>query len=294
MLKNPSYSGISTEFWNACAAIAGPRALDAVGRAQLRQGPAGAGDGHRPRRQPARFRNIKIGSALCRLNSRAAMLDQVVRRAPAPRRRGSRSHHRQPFRAALTRFANNAIHQNVAEPSAVGLSRARADRRTHRARHHQPAGPRCVHPRSGGRGHRAHEARRARRRICCRWPSPADYRAVTAGPRPPRTSRPHERAAAVAEAIRIVEAERARPPPASIRTEAGVRPAEFARRCSHYPRDHGATSPSPPWPPTAPAGPRQRLRRTVAYGPAGPGALRRAQGHESREPARTAAGRYTR
>ena len=24
MLKNPSYSGISTEFWNACAAIAGP------------------------------------------------------------------------------------------------------------------------------------------------------------------------------------------------------------------------------------------------------------------------------
>jgi TldD protein len=23
MLKNPSYSGISTEFWNACAAIAG-------------------------------------------------------------------------------------------------------------------------------------------------------------------------------------------------------------------------------------------------------------------------------
>ena len=67
MLKNPSYSGISTEFWNACAAIAGPRALDAVGRAQLRQGAARAGDGHRARRQPLALPQNQGGQRLCRI-----------------------------------------------------------------------------------------------------------------------------------------------------------------------------------------------------------------------------------
>ena len=38
-------------------------ALDALGHAQLRQGPARADDGHRPRRRPSRFRNVKIGIA---------------------------------------------------------------------------------------------------------------------------------------------------------------------------------------------------------------------------------------
>jgi TldD protein len=42
MLKNPSYSGITTEFWNACQAIA-------------------VGTGHGA--SPSRFHNIKIGSA---------------------------------------------------------------------------------------------------------------------------------------------------------------------------------------------------------------------------------------
>ena len=44
MLKNPTYSGITTEFWNACSCGCESRSLGAVGRAELRQGTAGAGD----------------------------------------------------------------------------------------------------------------------------------------------------------------------------------------------------------------------------------------------------------
>jgi TldD protein len=63
MLKNPSYSGISTEFWNACAAIAGPEhwtlwGVPNCGKGQPEQV---MGTGHGA--SPARFRNIKIGGA---------------------------------------------------------------------------------------------------------------------------------------------------------------------------------------------------------------------------------------
>jgi TldD protein len=63
MLKNPSYSGISTEFWNACAAIAGPQhwtlwGVPNCGKGQPEQV---MGTGHGA--SPARFRKIRIGSA---------------------------------------------------------------------------------------------------------------------------------------------------------------------------------------------------------------------------------------
>lgn len=63
MLKNPTYSGISTEFWNSCAAIAGPDqwtiwGVPNCGKGQPEQS---MGTGHGA--SPARFRNIKIGSA---------------------------------------------------------------------------------------------------------------------------------------------------------------------------------------------------------------------------------------
>ena len=63
MLKNPSYSGISTEFWNACAAIAGPQhwtlwGVPNCGKGQPEQV---MGTGHGA--SPARFHRIKIGSA---------------------------------------------------------------------------------------------------------------------------------------------------------------------------------------------------------------------------------------
>ena len=63
MLKNPSYSGISTEFWNSCAAIAGPEhwtlwGVPNCGKGQPEQV---MGTGHGA--SPARFRGIRIGSA---------------------------------------------------------------------------------------------------------------------------------------------------------------------------------------------------------------------------------------
>jgi TldD protein len=63
MLKNPSYSGISTEFWNACAAIAGREhwtlwGVPNCGKGQPEQV---IGTGHGA--SPARFRKIKVGSA---------------------------------------------------------------------------------------------------------------------------------------------------------------------------------------------------------------------------------------
>jgi TldD protein len=63
MLKNPSYSGISTDFWNACAAISGPRHWTLWGTPNCGKGQPEQvmGTGHGA--SPARFRNIRIGGA---------------------------------------------------------------------------------------------------------------------------------------------------------------------------------------------------------------------------------------
>jgi TldD protein len=63
MLKNPSYSGISTEFWNACAAIAGPAHWMLWGTPNCGKGQPEQimGTGHGA--SPARFSRIKIGGA---------------------------------------------------------------------------------------------------------------------------------------------------------------------------------------------------------------------------------------
>jgi TldD protein len=63
MLKNPSYSGISTEFWNSCVAIAGPEHWALWGTPNCGKGQPEQvmGTGHGA--SPSRFRKIKIGSA---------------------------------------------------------------------------------------------------------------------------------------------------------------------------------------------------------------------------------------
>lgn len=63
LLRNPTYSGISTEFWNSCVAVAGPEhwtlwGVPTCGKGQPEQV---MGTGHGA--SPARFRNVKIGSA---------------------------------------------------------------------------------------------------------------------------------------------------------------------------------------------------------------------------------------
>ena len=63
MLKNPSYSGITTEFWNSCAAIAGPEHWTLWGTPNCGKGQPEQvmGTGHGA--SPARFHNVKVGSA---------------------------------------------------------------------------------------------------------------------------------------------------------------------------------------------------------------------------------------
>ncbi len=63
MLKNPSYSGITTEFWNSCVAIAGPEHWTLWGTPNCGKGQPEQvmGTGHGA--SPARFRHVRIGSA---------------------------------------------------------------------------------------------------------------------------------------------------------------------------------------------------------------------------------------
>lgn len=63
MLKNPSYGGITTEFWNACDAICGPEEWVLWGTPNCGKGQPmqTMGTGHGA--SPARFRKIKVGVA---------------------------------------------------------------------------------------------------------------------------------------------------------------------------------------------------------------------------------------
>ncbi len=63
MLKNPSYSGVTPEFWNSCAAIADRRHWTLWGTPNCGKGQPEQvmGTGHGA--SPARFRRVKIGSA---------------------------------------------------------------------------------------------------------------------------------------------------------------------------------------------------------------------------------------
>jgi TldD protein len=61
MLKNPTYSGITTEFWNSCAAIARePWVLWGVPNCGKGQPEQVIGTGHGA--SPARFRAVRVGS----------------------------------------------------------------------------------------------------------------------------------------------------------------------------------------------------------------------------------------
>jgi TldD protein len=63
MLKNPSYSGITTEFWNSCDAICGREYWTLWGTPNCGKGQPmqTMGTGHGA--APARFRNVKMGTA---------------------------------------------------------------------------------------------------------------------------------------------------------------------------------------------------------------------------------------
>jgi len=66
MLKNPSYSGITTEFWNRCDAICSPAYWTLWGTPNCGKGQPmqTMGTGHGA--APARFRNVKVGIAFAK------------------------------------------------------------------------------------------------------------------------------------------------------------------------------------------------------------------------------------
>ncbi len=63
VLKNPSYGGITTEFWNSCDAVCGPEEWTLWGTPNCGKGQPmqTMGTGHGS--SPARFRNVKVGVA---------------------------------------------------------------------------------------------------------------------------------------------------------------------------------------------------------------------------------------
>ena len=63
MLKNPSYGGITTEFWNSCDAICGPEEWVLWGTPNCGKGQPmqTMGTGHGA--SPARFRKVQVGVA---------------------------------------------------------------------------------------------------------------------------------------------------------------------------------------------------------------------------------------
>lgn len=65
MLKNPSYSGITTEFWNSCDAVCNRDHWTLWGTPNCGKGQPQQvmGTGHGA--SPARFRGVKVGSATC-------------------------------------------------------------------------------------------------------------------------------------------------------------------------------------------------------------------------------------
>jgi len=66
MLKNPSYSGITTEFWNSCDAICSRQQWTLWGTPNCGKGQPmqSMGTGHGA--SPARFRNVKVGVAFAK------------------------------------------------------------------------------------------------------------------------------------------------------------------------------------------------------------------------------------
>ena len=63
MVKNPSYGGITTEFWNSCDAVCGPEEWILWGTPNCGKGQPGQmmGTGHGA--SPARFRKVRVGVA---------------------------------------------------------------------------------------------------------------------------------------------------------------------------------------------------------------------------------------
>src|SRR5215472_14449098 len=108
--------------------------MDPVGNAKLREGAAAAGDGHGPRRIAGAFprgQSRKRVSRILMLNIEQAgeIFDRIRKLSEADETEVLFT----GGRFALTRFANNTIHQNVAEENHVVSVRSVFGKKTARA-----------------------------------------------------------------------------------------------------------------------------------------------------------------
>ena len=129
MLRNPTYTGIGPTFWRSMDMLSSRDRR--LGHAELRQGPAGPDRPHRP---PGRAGPVPEraggGAADDRAGPRPARVLDLVRRRARRRPPRPRCVRRPADGAALTRFANSYIHQNVAEPTDRVRLRLHLDGRT--------------------------------------------------------------------------------------------------------------------------------------------------------------------
>src|SRR6185369_6967774 len=116
--------------------------MDSVGNTELRQRPASTSYGNWPRREPRAFSKHKSGNSVQRqpiataksytmltFEQSAAIFDRIQRYSSADEVELLISGNR----FALTRFANNAIHQNVADENQLISVRTNFGGRTARA-----------------------------------------------------------------------------------------------------------------------------------------------------------------
>ena len=213
MLKNPSYSGISTEFWNSCAAIAGPEHWTLWGMPNCGKGQPEQvmGTGHGA--SPARFRNVQKSGARMPGESwpnRAAAHARVRNHlrhggGRRPRRSASATWKRSSAPAPARSRASPTTPSTRTSPSATTYVSVRVLlERPHGARHHQPHGRRLACARGRG-GRRAHAPPAARPRTAAACRTAAQSPPCRAGSRPPRAPRRPTAPRAVAEAIAVVE-----------------------------------------------------------------------------------------
>ena len=238
MLQNPSYTGIGPRFWSSLDMLGGrARRVAGLGHAELRQGPARARSGT-PATAPRRPASPASGWG-CAADEHSLELDDVVGAVLAEVRRQAGADAeaivaRGAAALALTRFANSAIHQNVADERHRGL-----------------AAPLTV---DGGRTrdgvHHPQLPTRSPTWWPPRWPRPGCGRATPPGPgwpgprrrrrpapptRPPRQASPADRAAGVAA---FVEAAGGLSTAGYLQTSALDRRAGRHRRAARARRDH--------------------------------------------------------
>ena len=127
MLKNPTYAGVTPQFWNACDAIADRGVVVRVGDAELRQRRTDAVRAHDAGRRTGALSQRERGS---RLSVKSEQRETIAQRA-VERSRADQTEVRVSFSdESLTRFTHGISNQNVAANNVTISIRAIVDGRT--------------------------------------------------------------------------------------------------------------------------------------------------------------------